>query len=145
MLYTDFLKTITTCPFCDPKDRVLAENDLAFMTYARAPYHAHHVLVMPKRHVVKITELSAEEMAAIDNLVLQAVRALEKAHSKILSVLVRDGEVNESNDKSVSHLHYHVVPDIQIGSKDHQGNERMIMTEAESARTFEELSRLLKR
>jgi len=127
MLYKDYLKTMTVCPFCLKQD-VFAENATAYLTYSLAPYHEGHMLVIPKRHVVNLEDFSTGERADIDALVVRSVSMLKKAGYEHLSVLVRDGKVDPiKSNKSIDHLHYHVVPDIRIGDLDHIGHEREIL------------------
>jgi diadenosine tetraphosphate (Ap4A) HIT family hydrolase len=143
MLYTDYLKNLSGCPFCSVTNRILAENQEAFLTYSLAPYHEHHMLVVPKRHILKISELSESERRAIDELIMKAVRALEKLGMDHISILARDGKVTKDSNKTVDHLHYHVVSGVRIGSIDVNGEERKIMSAEEIDREMEEISAVL--
>ena len=44
------------------------------------------------------------------------------------TVLVRDGS---NANKSIGHLHYHIIPNTRIGDIDHNGKKRRIMKESE--------------
>lgn len=143
MLYAEYLKTVRTCPFCRTKDRILADAQTAFLTYAKAQYHEHHMLVIPKRHVIKLAELLQTERDDIEALIAKAVAALERLHMKNISVLVRDGAVGSGANKSIDHLHYHVVPEVRIGTIDSKGEERQVMTDEEMALEVETLSKAL--
>jgi diadenosine tetraphosphate (Ap4A) HIT family hydrolase len=127
MLYKDYIKTVTECPFCK-RQEIFTENKSAYITYAIAPYHEGHLLVVPKRHIIDIEDVSLVERNDIDDLIVQGVVVLKKAGYEHLSVLVRDGRTDvEKGNKSVDHLHYHIVPNIRIGDLDHVGKEREIL------------------
>ncbi len=68
MHYNDFLTTLKTCPFCELSQRILLENNSAYLTYSLAPYHPDHLLVVPKRHVEHILDLTDDEIKDIDAL-----------------------------------------------------------------------------
>ncbi len=141
MKYTDFLKTIKTCPFCArPTDEILLESEKAFVTYAIAPYHKHHLLVIPKRHFSSFIEITTEEMSEIDILQRKALDILHNLGYKNVSFLVRDGD---GSGKSIEHLHYHVIPDVFLGDMGHSIADRPVMTETECLESFEDLKNAL--
>src|SRR6185503_2965822 len=112
MKYIDYLKTLTQCPFCqDIQTRKLIENDEAFLTYAIAPYHKYHLLVIPKRHVESIKDLTQSENISISSLIAVAIKTLDKMGHSDCSVLCRDAR---ALGKSVNHLHYNIIPGGQI-------------------------------
>src|SRR3989344_5580270 len=122
MLYKDFLRLnpCARCNFCAPKNtRIFAENESAYLTYALAPYHKHHLLVIPKKHKLSFLDLDAEETMAVWELMKEGENILKKLGYGTFSVLVREGT---STDKSVEHLHYHIIPNERIGDLDHDGN-----------------------
>ncbi len=143
MLYTEYLKTIHSCPFCACNDRVLVDTRTAFLTYAKAQYHEHHMLVIPKRHVIRLSELTDSEREEIDSLIARAVNALERLNMKNISVLVRDGAVGNGANKSIDHLHYHIVPEVRIGTIDSKGEDRRVMSDEEIEREVGVLSRVV--
>jgi diadenosine tetraphosphate (Ap4A) HIT family hydrolase len=134
MNYPDFLKTLTGCPFCEHKNRTIMDSDKSFLTYAIAPYHKHHMLVIPKRHVASLSELSKEEFEDIDVLEDKALDILRKLGYVNMSLLVREGNVEThtaEDNKTIEHTHFHVIPNIHIGDLDHYGKTRRVMTEQE--------------
>lgn len=148
MLYNDFLKNrgdkVTGfCPFCNPKDITLKDNQFAFLTYSLAPYHPHHLLVIPKRHVGSIMDLKRKEIKAIDSLIRYATEILHACGYRAFSVLMRDGADNPT--KSVEHLHYNLIPATSIGDLDHKGNKRKIMTAAQIKKTVADLRKAQKK
>ena len=141
MLYKDYVASISGCPFCGLSQGVFVENEHAYLTYAKAPYHDDHLLVIPKRHVVRILELEPYEQAAIDTLIREALRALDALGEGHYSVLARDGKADGVN-KSVDHLHFHVVPEVRLGDLDHLGREREILTDDDIRRVRERFSKI---
>ncbi len=128
MLYTDFYKKIRTCPFCVRDHKVMVSYDTAYITYALAPYHPHHLLVIPQRHVTSFLLLDAEESEEISALLRLCVRILHQHGYKDCAIMVKDGQ---NAGKSIRHLHYHVIPNVVLGDIDHKGDERRILNKAE--------------
>jgi diadenosine tetraphosphate (Ap4A) HIT family hydrolase len=139
MKYTDFLKERKGCPFCDGKDKKIAENKNAFLTYALAPYHKHHLLVVPKKHTDKILDVSDEEIRDILLMLKTGFEILKKLGYDNVTALVREG--NETG-KSVPHLHYHIVPNNRIGDLDHEGNERKVLSAEEIEQTLSDIKKV---
>lgn len=140
MLYRDFLNTPRPCPFCAPVQKVFAEKESVYLTYALAPYHPHHLLVVPRRHSLHFLDLSAEEQIEIDMLIRKAFEALERLGYQNITVLVREGE---GSGKSIEHVHYHIIPNIRIGDIDHNGNERAVLSPEEISSTCADLEKVL--
>lgn len=63
------------CPFCrTEKDRIRVESEFAVASLDRFPVTQGHTLVIPKRHVASLYELSIDEQLDVWRLVAQ-VRA----------------------------------------------------------------------
>jgi diadenosine tetraphosphate (Ap4A) HIT family hydrolase len=140
--YADFISELTVCPFCvTVHNEVLAERTHAFLTYALAPYHRHHLLVIPKRHLESLEAISKEEAEDIDALERVGLSALKSLGYESVSLLVREGLVNDM--KSVAHVHFHIIPDIRIGDVDHYGQERRILSKEEIEETVKAFEGLL--
>jgi bis(5'-adenosyl)-triphosphatase len=99
-----------TCPFCDKSvDRAIfasSENFLAI--YNIAPVLPGHSLIIPRRHIYSVLELSESELCdmmifskKITELILTAFNA-EAFNWSI--------QEKEAAGQSVSHLHLHIVP-----------------------------------
>ncbi|MFA6463511.1 MAG: HIT domain-containing protein [Candidatus Paceibacterota bacterium] len=130
----DFLKIPRTCPFCKPKENdILKSNKSAYLTYALAPYHKDHLLVISKRHITEILDLTDEEVCDIYELNKEALIILKKLGYKDISVLIRDGD---NTMKTVDHLHYNIIPNTRLGDIDHVGVGRVILTPEEISETI---------
>lgn len=103
-----------TCPFCDIIDkrteRLIRETENVFITLSNPRLMPGHLLVIPKRHVEKLSELTQEER---DELFDEAIRLQEK----VLGNLAPGCDISQHyrpfipNSKfKVSHLHLHVRP-----------------------------------
>lgn len=104
------------CVFCallgdgDPDGaRVLARDDLAFVTLAKYPYNPGHLLILPVRHSGDPEDLTDEEHAAIDRLLRRSLRALRQtAEPHGFNVGLNLGRAAGAGIPE--HLHWHVVP-----------------------------------
>lgn len=132
----------TRCPFCGKENRILRATKHAYLTYALAPYSPHHLLVIPKRHVVSFLKLTKPEEREIDGLLELGTSLFRKLKVKDFSILVRDGG---NRAKSVPHLHYHLIPNHHIGDLDKDGRNRRILTEREVDALLRKMGGLLNR
>ncbi len=146
MLYNNYLKNIqrdkTHCPFCsDISERIINKNEYAFLTYAVAPYHKHHLLVIPFRHTKSFLDLSKQEVHYIDDLLRESAELLHDLGYKNSSILMRD---NNTKNKSIDHLHYHIMPDVRLGDLDHNNKARKMMTGSEIKKILKDIHKFRK-
>jgi diadenosine tetraphosphate (Ap4A) HIT family hydrolase len=142
MRYTTFLKTLTKCPFCyEIKSRILLENNGAFLTYAQAPYHKYHLLVIPKRHVESIKDLTWDENVCIMALIVTGIKALSKIGHNDCAIISRDGQ---SIGKSIKHIHYHIIPGGQIEDVSINLEVRKLLSYEEEESLRQELGKIIK-
>lgn len=128
MRYVDYLKKVTTdqCPFCFFEKRKFIENETAYLTYALAPYHRHHLLIVPKKHRRSFLDLTRAEREDLDELSLKGARVLQGLKYENFTMMVREGM---GGAKSIEHLHYHLIPNTRLGDLDHNGNQRHVLSE----------------
>lgn len=141
MLYKDFLQTLAGCPFCEGDNRIILDTESAYLTYALAPYHKHHMLILPKRHTETVEDITEREDKDIEQLQLRGIALLKKLGYDSISFLVREGGLNDI--KSIGHIHYHLIPKIRIGDLDHLGQERRILSNDEIQETVQEITQHL--
>jgi ATP adenylyltransferase len=105
-----------SCFFCKEVDKphdknglILFRDDQSVILLNRFPYANGHLLVAPTRHVADITDLSAEENAALIKKVEQGV-VIIRHHLKPdgINIGLNLGEVAGAGQ--ADHLHYHIVP-----------------------------------
>lgn len=103
-----------TCPFCEivknSKERVLAEGAHVVVVLSNPRLVAGHLLVIPKRHVLKLQELSVEEQKELFNTVLAW-------QEKIVQKLATGCDIRQNyrpfikqNDLKIDHAHVHLTP-----------------------------------
>lgn len=114
------------CPFCRlERNRIRVESKFAVALLDGFPVNPGHTLVIPKRQVASLFELSDDEQAAVWRLVAQ-VRA------SLVAELQPDGFTVGLNDGSaagqtVMHAHVHVIPRRNGDVADPRGGIRWIM------------------
>ncbi len=128
MKYSDLLKNLKTCPFCPDNRSIFIDRETAFLTYSLAPYHPDHLMVVPKRHIEHLLDVSDSEMRDIDILQKDGLKILQNLGYENISFLVREGD---ESGKSIKHLHYHIIPDITLGDQDHTGADREVLSDGE--------------
>lgn len=148
MKYADYLKKETTCPFCHKKRSIIHANKKAYITYNLAPYHPHHMLVVPRRHVVSYEKLHKMEEEAISELIKVGISMLNHLGYRDYSILMRNGE---KSGKSVRHLHYHLIPKVQLicvpdsAPKEIKDFVRDILTPKQIKKTVEDFKKALEK
>ncbi|HEY0220941.1 MAG TPA: HIT domain-containing protein [Candidatus Paceibacterota bacterium] len=102
------------CPFCeivnDKKERILKESEHSFVVLSNPKLMSGHLLVIPKRHVEKTSELEKEESEDLYNEVIHL-------QEKVLEKIAPGCDVSQhyrpfipDNKFKVTHLHFHVRP-----------------------------------
>ncbi|MEN8257947.1 MAG: HIT domain-containing protein [Thermodesulfobacteriota bacterium] len=104
------------CFMCKAADKrhdkaglILFRDGQSVILLNRFPYANGHLLVAPKRHVGDITDLSAEENAALIKKVEQGVVILRR-HLKPDGINVGLNLGAVAGAGRADHLHYHIVP-----------------------------------
>lgn len=128
MNYKKFRKTLDKCPFCKiDKEEILEENDSAAILMSRAPYVKDHLLVIPKKHVVNLSELDSKERDELFRLVFLAQDKIQKIHGDF-STLYREGD---KIGKSIPHAHFNIVPKLVLGVINEDLRDRYVYTDEE--------------
>ena len=97
------------CPFCPPIDaRLLLESELAFAIFDRFPVNPGHVLVIPRRHVADIFELTEGELRDV-------LRLLSLARQRVAADFPVAGfnvgvNVGDAAGQTIAHAHVHLIP-----------------------------------
>jgi len=116
------------CTFCDRAlDNVLMSNEAAVAFRDTFPVTDGHTLVVPRRHVASIFELTAGEFAGIWQLVCD-LRARLSSEFKPdgFTVGVNDGQ---AAGQTIAHAHIHVIPRRHGDVPDPRGGVRWIIPE----------------
>ena len=127
----DLAKTIhfmdqNDCPFClIERDRIRMESEFAVAFPDGFPVTQGHTLVIPRRHVASLYELSDEEQAAVWRLVAQLRASLiAELRPDGFNIGLNDGA---SAGQSVMHAHVHIIPRWKGDTTDPRGGIRWIM------------------
>ena len=115
------------CPFCDiiDRDETLTATNMGVAFPDAHPVSRGHTLVVPRRHVDDLFELSAYEFDAIWQLVKDVRKQLEGKHSP-------DGfnvgvNVGRAAGQTVAHAHIHVIPRYTGDVDDPRGGIRWLL------------------
>lgn len=100
------------CPFCEiaKEERILKEGKFSYAFLSNPRLMAGHVLVTPKRHVAKISELTRKEQNEIFDLLIEyQTKILEKLSSgceirQNFKPYLKEGRTH------VTHVHFHILP-----------------------------------
>jgi diadenosine tetraphosphate (Ap4A) HIT family hydrolase len=116
----------STCPFCAPDpSRVVAAHEHAVALRDGYPVSPGHTLIVPRRHVASLVDLSAEEWAAIGTLLRVARAALDATLApQGYNVGVNDGP---AAGQTVMHLHVHLIPRYHGDVTDPRGGVRWVL------------------
>lgn len=101
---------VNQCMFCNLSEdkEIIAENDLAIAFYDGFPVNPGHSLIIPKRHVANYFDLTAEECAAMQDLLKTVKKKVEdRFHPDGYNIGVN---VNAAGGQSVFHVHMHLIP-----------------------------------
>jgi diadenosine tetraphosphate (Ap4A) HIT family hydrolase len=96
------------CIFCSLDRDVLAQNKLCYAIYDKFPVNPGHILIIPKRHINSLEEVTEDEFICIGHLIKLCKNVLEQNHPI-------DGynigiNINEAGGQSIPHLHVHMIP-----------------------------------
>ena len=98
------------CPFCSEEiltKQKVYETETALVLYTHKPIVESHLLILPKRHVQRFEDLSAEENKEMFLLVQQVNEAAKKAFgTAAYFILQKNGE---EVGQTVPHVHFHYV------------------------------------
>jgi diadenosine tetraphosphate (Ap4A) HIT family hydrolase len=115
------------CPLCTAAARpdTLAANDHAVAFLDAFPVNPGHALIVARRHVASLFDLSPAEQAALWEFVPTVKAALDARHSPAgYNVGVNVGAVA---GQTVGHVHVHVIPRYEGDVEDPRGGIRWVI------------------
>lgn len=102
-----------SCPFCNldtERSTVIKEKEKVFVMLSNPWLMEGHLLVVPKRHVEKLSELKEDEKKELLDTVIEF-------EEKILSKIAPGCDIKQhhrpflpESDLKVNHLHFHLQP-----------------------------------
>jgi len=126
------------CSVRDNDERVVTlkiyEDEIAFISLNLYPYNPGHSMIVPNRHITKLTDLTKNEAVHIIR-VIQGFQNLidDLYHPRGYNIGVNQGRIAGG---SIDHLHFHVVPryGAELGFIDIVGNTRVVPEGLEAVR-----------
>lgn len=117
-----------TCLFCClPESRVLLRNETAIVVRDAFPVARGHTLVIPLQHVESFFDTSAEERAAMFELLDAAKQQLQNEFAPAgFNIGINDGA---AAGQTIRHLHMHLIPRYAGDRPDPRGGVRWIIPE----------------
>jgi histidine triad (HIT) family protein len=108
--YDNVWKTVGICAFCEPRDKyVFYEENGIMMTVALYAYIDGHFLIVPRRHIRSIKELTPLEWETIRKCMYIAKKLIREIHGvKGMQIVQKDGVAAQATVGD--HLHFHCVP-----------------------------------
>lgn len=109
--YGKIWTTVGKCVFCDLRDKyVFHEENGIVMTVALYAYIDGNFMIVPRRHVRSVKELTPEEWDTMRKFLYIGKKLVRKVHGhKGVQYLIRDGGITAQSTVS-DHLHLHVIP-----------------------------------
>jgi diadenosine tetraphosphate (Ap4A) HIT family hydrolase len=96
------------CIFCQIDRAILAETKLSLAFFDGFPVSKGHTLVVPKRHVATIWDLSAEEYADAFNLAREVKELIQvRFEPQGINIGANGGD---AAGQTVFHAHIHIIP-----------------------------------
>jgi diadenosine tetraphosphate (Ap4A) HIT family hydrolase len=113
------------CIFCEPEREIVAQNARAIAVFDSFPVSPGHALILPRRHVVTIWDLDADEYADCFALARDLRPILEaRFHPDGFNVGANCGE---AAGQSVRHAHIHVIPRYKGDTPNPRGGVRHVI------------------
>jgi len=102
--------TENTCPFCEAKERVIKENDLAQVILSNPHKVPGHFLVMPKRHIEQPWELTKDEVTAVFDLIFFIEQRVIGKLGDGVDIRQNYRPFKPADKLKVNHVLFHILP-----------------------------------
>jgi diadenosine tetraphosphate (Ap4A) HIT family hydrolase len=116
---------MSECVFCAlPETDILVQNEMARAFSDKFPVNKGHVLIIPKRHIASLFDLTEKEVISIWKLVEEVKEVLNtRFHPDGYNVGVN---VGAAAGQTIFHVHVHVIPRYEGDVPDPRGGIRKI-------------------
>lgn len=107
--YNDIWQNVGKCVFCElNEDYVFYEENNVVMVVALYAYIDGHIMIIPRRHVRSVKELTPGEWETMRKFMYIAKKLIRSTHKvKGMQIIQKDGVSAQS---TVEHLHFHAIP-----------------------------------
>ncbi|RKZ93534.1 MAG: HIT family protein [Candidatus Parabeggiatoa sp. nov. 1] len=115
----------SNCPFCHlDNQQIIFQDELVITLKDGYPISPGHILIIPKRHIPSLFDVTDEEQMAL-------LHALRAAQNELKQQYAPDGYNIGINDglaagQTVMHLHIHLIPRYTDDCPDPRGGVRWI-------------------
>lgn len=96
------------CLFCDLKSAAVKENELSYFIYDKFPQAKGHSLIIPKRHIETVFEMTDKEWVSAARMIDAAKREIEKTHTPQGYNIVAN--CGAAAGQQIMHAHIHLIP-----------------------------------
>lgn len=101
------------CDFCKPPtfaDRIIGSNEHAISLLSSPRLTPGHSLVIARRHIERLDELTSDEMQAVHELISPIYRRLLGNLALGVDVWQKTRPFVKQNGIKMDHIHFHVIP-----------------------------------
>lgn len=102
--------TAKDCPFCDPRDRVLKENEHAILILSNPRKVPGHILVLPRRHIEEPWQLTADELTDVFKLIFFAEQRILGKLGDGVDIRQNYRPFKKEDELKKNHVLFHVIP-----------------------------------
>lgn len=115
------------CPLCDRVEHAerLASSALAVAFLDGFPLNPGHALIVPRRHVADLFELSGDEQVALWTLLPVAKRVIDARYAPAAYNI--GVNVGAAAGQTVGHVHVHLIPRYSGDVPDPRGGVRWVI------------------
>ena len=91
------------------ENRIIAENDLAYVVHDGFPVTEYHSLIIPKKHIETYFDLSTQERDACHQLLVESKEGILKKDTTVdgFNIGMNSGK---SAGQTIFHCHIHLIP-----------------------------------
>jgi diadenosine tetraphosphate (Ap4A) HIT family hydrolase len=107
--YNDIWQSTGKCVFCDLNEKyIIHEENGIVLTIVLYAYIDGHCMIIPRRHVRSVKELTKSEWETMRKMMYIAKKIIRDVHNiKGMQIIQKDGVDAQS---TVDHLHFHCIP-----------------------------------
>lgn len=107
--YNDIWQSVGKCVFCDLNEKyIIHEENGIVLTIELYAYVDGHCMIIPRRHVRSVKELTKSEWETMRKMMYIAKKIIRDVHkAKGMQIVQKDGVSAQS---TVEHLHFHCIP-----------------------------------
>lgn len=94
------------CPLCDlSKQEIIYQDDYCYGMVIIEPLKENHLMVLPKRHVTTLMDLTADESLAINKLLGRLAKIFVESEGEDPIIFM-----NQGKHSTQPHIHFHILP-----------------------------------